>query len=55
MAEYDEVTPKVAEILNSKINGYKLIVFKGYSHLIMWEKRKEYNSTLAEFILSNKK
>ena len=53
--EYDEVTPKIAEILNNKINGSKLIVFKGCSHLTMWEKRSEYNSTLAEFILSTKK
>lgn len=52
--EYYEVTPKVAEILNNKIDGSELVVFKGCSHLTMWEDRERYNSTLEKFILSTK-
>ncbi|MCW6168339.1 MAG: proline iminopeptidase-family hydrolase [Thermoplasmatales archaeon] len=52
--EYDEVTPKVAEILNNKIDGSELVVLKGCSHLTMWEDRERYNSTLEKFILSTK-
>ncbi|MEM4104672.1 MAG: proline iminopeptidase-family hydrolase [Thermoplasmatales archaeon] len=52
VGEYDEVTPKVAEEIHKRIEGSKLVVFPGCSHLTMWENRKDYIATLSDFILS---
>lgn len=49
--EYDEVTPNVAEAIHREIVGSKLKIFKGCSHLTMWEDRERYNKELSEFIL----
>ncbi len=50
VGEYDEVTPKVAEVIHEKITGSQLIVFENCSHLTMWENREGYNAALESFI-----
>lgn len=51
--EFDEVTPNVAEAIHRQIAGSKLRVFKGCSHLTMWEDREGYNNELKNFIIDN--
>jgi len=53
VGEFDEVTPVVAEEIHRRIQGSALKVFKGCSHLTMWEDRKGYVKTLSDFVLSN--
>ncbi len=53
VGEYDEVTPKVAMVIHKEIKQSRLKVFKGASHLTMWEKPKAYLNLLKEFILKN--
>ncbi|WP_449463073.1 proline iminopeptidase-family hydrolase [Tardisphaera miroshnichenkoae] len=50
VGEYDEVTPRVAEVIHKGIRGSELLVFEGCSHLTMWENRKGYNAALERFI-----
>jgi proline-specific peptidase len=51
VGEYDEVTPVVAEEIHKRIYNSEIKVFKGCSHLTMWENRDEYNRTLRDFIM----
>ena len=53
VGEYDEVTPMVANVINQRIDGSKLRVFEGCSHLTMWEDRDGYNRELLKFIEGN--
>ena len=53
VGEYDEVTPRVAAEIHKRIKKSKLIVFKGCSHLTMWEDRTNYNKIIADFVLRN--
>jgi len=53
VGEYDEVTPKVAEIIHNKIKGSQIKVFPNASHLTMWERPRLYLNTVKDFILKN--
>lgn len=50
VGQFDEVTPNVAEVIHKEINGSRLEIFDGCSHLTMWENRGKYNSALLGFI-----
>ncbi len=50
VGEYDEVTPGVANLIHAKIRNSELVIFKGCSHLTMWEDRDGYNRLLERFI-----
>jgi len=47
---YDEVVPKVAEVLNDGIKGSKLILFENSSHLAFWEEREAYIKAIKDFL-----
>jgi len=49
VGEFDEVTPNVAKQINQGIKNSKLVIFKGCSHLTMWEDRANYIKTIKEF------
>ncbi|MCL5788679.1 MAG: proline iminopeptidase-family hydrolase [Candidatus Marsarchaeota archaeon] len=53
VGEYDEVTPHVAEVIHKNIPGSVLKVFKGCSHLTMWEDREGYLAAVEDFIKSH--
>ncbi|MEM0141173.1 MAG: proline iminopeptidase-family hydrolase [Thermoplasmatales archaeon] len=53
VGEFDEVTPEVARQIHNRIEGSKMIVFPGRSHLTMWEDRVGYNKALESFIMSH--
>ena len=48
--EFDEVTPNVASAIHDNIHGSEMVIFKGCSHLTMWEDREKYNELLRKFI-----
>ncbi len=50
VGEYDEVTPRVAQVIHEKIAGSQIMIFKDCSHLTMWENREGYNAALENFI-----
>ena len=50
VGEYDEVPQVVAEQIHHRIAGSKLLVFKGCSHLTMWEDREGYIREVREFM-----
>jgi proline iminopeptidase len=50
VGEYDEVTPVVAEQIHRNIDGSRLVVFRGCSHLTMWEDRSGYIRVVKEFM-----
>ncbi|WP_229768117.1 proline iminopeptidase [Sulfodiicoccus acidiphilus] len=50
VGKYDEVTPKVAEVIRSKIRGSELVLFERSSHMAMWEERERYIEVLSDFI-----
>ncbi|MGC8505584.1 MAG: proline iminopeptidase-family hydrolase [Thermoplasmata archaeon] len=50
VGEYDEVPPVVAEQIHHSIAGSKLLVFKGCSHLTMWEDRAGYIREVRKFM-----
>jgi proline iminopeptidase len=47
---YDEVSPKVAQSIHDGIRGSKLVEFSKSSHMAMWEERKEFMKTVADFL-----
>jgi proline iminopeptidase len=47
---YDEVVPKVAEVLHEGIAGSKMILFENSSHLTFWEEREPYMKAVAAFL-----
>jgi pimeloyl-ACP methyl ester carboxylesterase len=40
----------VANLIHAKIRNSELVIFKGCSHLTMWEDRDGYNRLLERFI-----
>lgn len=50
VGEFDEVTPVVAEQIRNRIKNSRMVIFKGCSHLTMWEDRKNYIQTLSDFM-----
>ncbi len=50
VGEFDEVTPVVAQQIHHEIKNSKLKVFKGCSHLTMWEDRAGYINELRRFM-----
>ncbi len=50
VGEFDEVTPNVAKQINQGIKNSKMVIFKGCSHLTMWENRASYIETIKEFL-----
>ena len=52
VGEFDEVTPTVAKSMHKEINGSRLEILPGCSHLSMWEDRVRYNKLLSDFILN---
>ncbi len=50
---YDEVVPKVVEVLRDGIAGSKMIVFENSSHLTFWEEREAYMKAMSDFLDQN--
>jgi len=50
VGKYDEVTPKVAEIIHRGIPGSKMRVFENSAHLTMWDEEEKYLETVKEFL-----
>lgn len=50
VGKYDEVTPKVAEVINKRIKGSKLVIFENSSHMAMWEEKEKYLEVVRNFI-----
>lgn len=47
---YDEVTPKIAEDIHSRIKKSEMLIFRNSSHLQFWEERSEYMDAIDRFI-----
>ena len=47
---YDEVTPKVQQVLREGIPGSELEIFEQGSHLTFWEEREKYMKTVVDFL-----
>jgi len=47
---YDEVTPKVQEVLREGIPGSDLQIFEESSHLTFWEEREKYMNAMIDFL-----
>ncbi len=47
---YDEVTPKVQQVLRAGISGSELEIFENASHLTFWEEREKYMHTVIDFL-----
>jgi proline iminopeptidase len=47
---YDEVTPKVQQVLREGIAGSELEIFEQGSHLTFWEEREKYMKTVIDFL-----
>ncbi|HUK28850.1 MAG TPA: proline iminopeptidase-family hydrolase [Candidatus Acidoferrales bacterium] len=50
VGRYDEVTPKVAEIIHKGIRGSTLRVFEKSAHLTMWDEEELYLQVVREFL-----
>ena len=50
---YDEVTPKVQQVLREGIPGSELEIFENGSHLTFWEEREKYMKTIVDFLSRN--
>ena len=50
---YDEVTPKVQQVLREGIKGSELEIFENGSHLTFWEEREKYMKTVEDFLGRN--
>jgi len=50
---FDEVTPKVQEVMLSAIKNSRLEIFEESSHLAFWEEREKYMATVREFLDQN--
>lgn len=55
--KYDEVTPRVAELMHGRIKNSRLVLFENSSHMPMWEEKDKYLAVVKDFILElyNKK
>jgi len=47
---YDEVTPKVQQVLREGIRGSELEIFEKSSHLTFWEEQEKYMRTMEDFL-----
>jgi proline-specific peptidase len=52
--QYDEVVPKVAEVLRDKIQGSEMEIFENASHLTFWEERQRYMQVVSGFLENNR-
>ncbi|MER3602341.1 MAG: proline iminopeptidase [Nitrososphaerota archaeon] len=50
VGKYDEVTPRVAQVIHERIKGSKLVIFQRSSHVAFWEERDRYLKVVKEFI-----
>ncbi|WP_243680137.1 proline iminopeptidase-family hydrolase [Vulcanisaeta souniana] len=48
--KYDEVTPRIAELMSSKIRDSRLVLFEKSSHMPMWEEKDKYLAVVRDFI-----
>lgn len=48
--KYDEVTPRIAEIMHSRIRNSRLVLFENSSHMPMWEEKDKYLAVIRDFI-----
>jgi proline iminopeptidase len=50
---FDEVTPRVQEVMHKSIKYSKLVIFEESSHLAFWEERANYIRVVREFLDHN--
>jgi proline iminopeptidase len=50
VGKYDEVTPRVAELIHRGIHGSILKIFEESGHLTMWDEEEKYLQVVKEFL-----